>query len=96
MKIELNLKDMLSLYLAAYIFRRKGPPEAKEMLDEALDKVLNQLARQAEQQVRQLQESLAEFPTWLEADLINFTERRPARDTNHYAPEQPDFFLSAA
>ena len=63
---------------------------------ESADKVLNQLARQAEQQVRQLQESLAEFPTWLEADLINFTERRPARDTNHYAPEQPDFFLSAA
>ena len=63
---------------------------------EAADKVLNQLARQAEQQVRQLQESLAEFPTWLEADLINFTERRPARDTNHYTPEQPDFFLSAA
>ena len=63
---------------------------------ESADKVLNQLARQAEQQVRQLQESLAEFPTWLEADLINFTERRPARDTNHYTPEQPDFFLSAA
>lgn len=63
---------------------------------ESADKVLNQLARQAEQQVRQLQESLAEFPTWLEADLINFTERRPARDTNHYAPEQPDFFIGVA
>ena len=55
MKIELNLKDMLSLYLAAYIFRRKGPPEAKEMLDEALDKVREQLARSNEAQLVEME-----------------------------------------
>lgn len=55
MKIELNLRDMLSLYLAAYIFRRKGPPEAKEMLDEALDKVREQLARSNEAQLVEME-----------------------------------------
>lgn len=45
MKIELNLKDMLSLYLAAYIYKRNGPPEAQEVLTESMDKMRKQIAR---------------------------------------------------
>ena len=63
---------------------------------ETAEKVLSYLARQAASDVQKLREGMAEFPTWMEADLIGFTERQPARFINHYEPEQPDFFLGAA
>lgn len=63
---------------------------------ETAEKVLAYLARQAASDVQKLREGMAEFPTWMEADLIGFAERQPARFINHYEPEQPDFFLSAA
>ena len=63
---------------------------------ETAEKVLSYLARQAASDVQKLREGMAEFPTWMEADLIGFTERQPVHFVSHYEPEQPDFFLGAA
>lgn len=54
--------------------------------------MLAYLALEAAQRVQQMHERIAEFPVWMETELIGFTERRPSRDPNHYTPEQPDFF----
>lgn len=63
---------------------------------ETAEKVLAHLAREAARDVQKLHESVAEFPAWMESDLIGFSERQPAHFVSHYTPEQPDFFLSAA
>lgn len=63
---------------------------------ETAEKVLAYLARQAASDVQKLREGMAEFPTWMEADLIGFAERQPAHFVSHYAPEQPDFFIGVA
>jgi prophage antirepressor-like protein len=63
---------------------------------ETADKVLAQLAVEAARSVQQLNDHVAEFPTWMEGDLLNFTERKPAYHGAAYTPEQPDFFLSVA
>ena len=63
---------------------------------ETADKVLHQLTLEAQRRVQQLTEHIAEFPAWMETDLLNFTERRPAHQCDYYSSEQPDFFLSAA
>ena len=63
---------------------------------ETAEKVLSFLAREAARDVQKLHESVAEFPAWMESDLIGFSERQPAHFVSHYTPEQPDFFLSAA
>ncbi len=64
---------------------------------ETTEKVLAQMAVEAARSMKQLNDQVAEFPTWMEGELISFTERRAAygHDTA-YTPEQPDFFLSAA
>ncbi len=62
---------------------------------ETADKVLHQLTLEAQRRVQQLTEHIAEFPSWMETDLLNFTERRPAHQCDHYSSEQPDFFLNA-
>lgn len=62
---------------------------------ETADKVLHQLALEAQRRVQQLTEHIAEFPSWMETDLLNFSERRPAHQCDHYSSEQPDFFLNA-
>lgn len=63
---------------------------------ETADKVLAQLAVEAARSVKQLNDHAAEFPTWMEGELLNFTERKPAYHGAAYTPEQPDFFLSVA
>ena len=63
---------------------------------ETADKVLQQLAAEAERNLHKLTEHIAEFPSWMKTDLLNFTERRPAYQCDYYNSEQPDFFLSAA
>lgn len=63
---------------------------------ETADKVLAQLAAEAARSVKQLNDHVAEFPTWMEGDLLSFTERAPAYHGAAYTPEQPDFFLSVA
>lgn len=63
---------------------------------ETADKVLHQLALEAERNLHKLTEHIAEFPAWMETDMLNFTQRRPAHQCDYYNSEQPDFFLSAA
>lgn len=63
---------------------------------ETAEKVLSFLAREAARDVQKLRESVAEFPVWMESDLIGFSERQPAHFVSHYEPEQPDFFIGLA
>lgn len=63
---------------------------------ETAEKVLAHLAREAARDVQKLHESVAEFPAWMESDLIGFSERQPAHFVSHYTPEQPDFFIGVA
>lgn len=63
---------------------------------ETAEKVLAQLAAEAARSVKQLNDHVAEFPTWMEGDLLSFTERKPTYHGAAYMPEQPDFFLSVA
>lgn len=63
---------------------------------ETAEKVLSFLAREAARDVQKLRESVAEFPVWMESELIGFSERQPAHFVSHYAPEQPDFFIGLA
>lgn len=63
---------------------------------ETAEKVLAQLAAEAARSVKQLQDHVAEFPSWMEGELLNFSERKPAYYGAAYAPEQPDFFLGVA
>ena len=63
---------------------------------ETAEKVLAHLAAEAARSVQQLREHVAQFPSWMESDLISFTQRRPANFPDHYPPEQVDFFLDVA
>lgn len=63
---------------------------------ETAEKVLSFLAREAARDVQKLRESVAEFPVWMESELIGFSERQPAHFVSHYEPEQPDFFIGVA
>lgn len=63
---------------------------------ETAEKVLSFLAREAARDVQKLRESVAEFPVWMESDLIGFSERQPAHFVSHYTPEQPNFFIGVA
>lgn len=63
---------------------------------ESADKVLAQLAVEAARDVKRLHEQVAEFPVWMEGELLSFAERKPSYNGATYTPEQPDFFLGAA
>lgn len=64
---------------------------------DAAEKILKSLAAQAQLKVNQLEEGMAEFPTWMESELLNFTCRKPLGFSGHsYSAEQPDFFLNMA
>lgn len=63
---------------------------------ETAEKVLAHLACEAARDVQKLRESVAEFPVWMESDLIGFSERQPAHFVSHYTSEQPDFFIGVA
>ncbi len=64
---------------------------------DAAEKILKSLAAQAQLKVKQLEEGVAEFPTWMESELLNFTGRKPLGFSGHsYSAEQPDFFLNMA
>lgn len=64
---------------------------------ETAEKVLAQLAVEAERSVKQLNDQVAELPSWMEDDLLSFAGRKPSCIQGAaYKPEQPDFFLKAA
>lgn len=55
MKIDLPLQDALAIYLAVYIYKRNGPPEAQEVLTESMDKMRKQIARVNEAQLVEME-----------------------------------------
>lgn len=98
--LALELRRILSISEQVGRITRNLEAQAVKLIfrkGETAEKVLAQLAVEAERSVKQLNDQVAELPSWMEDDLLSFAGRKPSCIQGAaYKPEQPDFFLKAA